>query len=135
VVAGEAPQAFLSALEDVFNTPAAMAVLFDLVSKGNALVEKVEVDATPENVTELRKAVAEFSSLAAILGIDPVTQWPRATAGDDIVAPLVDYLLELRERARRDRDFATADAIRERLGAAGIAVEDRPAGPRWRIAR
>jgi cysteinyl-tRNA synthetase len=43
-------------------------------------------------------------------------------------------LIEQRQEARARKDFATADAIRDRLKAAGIAVEDTPAGPRWELA-
>ena len=51
---------------------------------------------------------------------------PRAGLG-----PLVDTLLELRERARTAKDWATADLIRDRLAAAGIEVRDGAAGPTW----
>jgi cysteinyl-tRNA synthetase len=49
------------------------------------------------------------------------------------VAPLVEALLDLRRAAREARDFATSDAVRDRLAAAGIEVRDTPAGPEWEI--
>jgi cysteinyl-tRNA synthetase len=51
------------------------------------------------------------------------------------VAPYVEALLELRERARQGRDFGTADLIRDRLVAAGVEVRDTPDGPWWLPAR
>jgi cysteinyl-tRNA synthetase len=51
------------------------------------------------------------------------------------VAGLVQLLIELRAEARRQRDFARADQIRERLRALGILLEDRPDGTTWRMGR
>ncbi len=125
---------FREAIEDDFNTPAAMAVLFDLVSSGNPLV--AEVESGGGDASALAEALVTFTSLAAVLGLDPISQWPD-TGGEarDLVAPLVGILLEMREKARADRDFATADLIRARLAEAGIVVEDRPGGARWRVQR
>jgi cysteinyl-tRNA synthetase len=128
--------AFRAAMEDDFNTPGAVAVLFEMVTAGNALVERAESNAAGAT-RELTAHLAAFSGLAATLGLDPVTQWGSDAARDAarVVGPLVEYLLELRERARKARDFETSDEIRKRLAEAGIVVEDRPGGPRWRLAR
>lgn len=58
-----------------------------------------------------------------------------ALAESGLMEQLVDLLLEVREEARRRRDFAQADRIRNRLGELGIVVEDTTAGPRWRRRR
>ncbi|MCA1833545.1 MAG: cysteine--tRNA ligase [Actinomycetota bacterium] len=123
---------FFAALEDDFNTPSAVAVLFELVNAGNVLVEQVEAGGDPRL---LRAHLATFSKMAGVLGLDPLTQWPAEESGAEIVGSLVESLLEMRERAREARDFETADLIRERLVKAGVVVEDRPGGPRWRIKR
>jgi cysteinyl-tRNA synthetase len=129
-------KAFLAALEDDFNTPDAFAILFDLVTRGNVAIEKLEANADDAARTELQRLVATFQYATGVLGLDPIAQWPaEATAANDVVAPLVEYLLELREKARANKDFATADEVRLRLADAGVTVEDRPGGPRWRITR
>jgi len=72
--------------------------------------------------------------MLAVLGLDPVSQWPAA--GSDLT-PVVDALvgvaLQARQAARERKDFAEADRVRDALTAAGIVVEDTAQGPRWRI--
>ncbi len=126
--------AFVAAMQDDFNTPAAIAALFELVSDANPLIEGAE-GGDAEAASGLAACLSTFSSLSAVLGLDPIGQWPHAVAGEQVVAALIEAMLEMREKARADRDFATADLIRGRLIAAGIAVEDRTGGPRWRLAR
>jgi cysteinyl-tRNA synthetase len=124
---------FTAAIEDDFNTPEALAVLFDLVSSGNALLERTDRGDT-EAARELASVHEEFETLAEVLGISPGRDWPRSDDSAGALSPLVEYLLELREEARAAKDFARADEIRDRLSAAGVVVEDRPAGPRWHLA-
>jgi cysteinyl-tRNA synthetase len=123
---------FTAAIEDDFNTPEALAVLFDLVSTANPLIDRSERGDAAAGA-ELASLHGAFSTLASVLGISPASDWPSIQSGA-AVGPLVEYLLELREEARRAKDFAKADAIRERLTAAGVVVEDRPGGARWRLA-
>ena len=52
----------------------------------------------------------------------------------DALSGTVKIVLELREEARRERDFARSDQLRSQLRQAGVALEDTPAGPRWRLA-
>jgi cysteinyl-tRNA synthetase len=73
------------------------------------------------------------------LGTDPFDpHWAAASAGSDeklsaAVSSLVAGLLEERASARANKDFAAADAIRDRLKEAGIELEDTPQGPKWSI--
>ncbi len=71
------------------------------------------------------------------LGLDPVSQWPSADGGNlqAVVDHLVAGALERRAQARREKDWAASDAIRDQLAAAGITVEDTPQGQRWELAR
>jgi cysteinyl-tRNA synthetase len=57
----------------------------------------------------------------------------EAASRERQLAPLVEQLLEQRQRARAEKDFATADAVRDQLAAARVVVEDRPEGPRWYV--
>ena len=120
---------FQAALDDDLNVPAALAVLFDLVAEANPLIVKLEQgDGSVRE--ELADRLATFLGLAGRLGFTPLGDLPDPAA----FRPLLDLLRDLRERARAARDFAAADAIRDRLAEAGIRVEDRPGGPRWHLA-
>jgi cysteinyl-tRNA synthetase len=76
-----------------------------------------------------------------VLGVNPLDpHWAGATTsgqGDATSAldALVQAQLAARQSARAARDFAAADAIRDQLTTAGIAIEDTPSGPRWSLAR
>ncbi|HEX9775230.1 MAG TPA: cysteine--tRNA ligase [Actinomycetota bacterium] len=118
---------FLDAMSDDFNTPEAFAVLHDLLNEANPVLEKVEGGADPQPLAAM---LATFSSLAGVLGLDPVEQWSE-DAANGRMAPLVEALLALRADARAAKDFARADGIRDVLTGAGVVVEDRPAGARW----
>jgi cysteinyl-tRNA synthetase len=120
---------FQAALDDDLNVPAALAVLFDLVAEANPLI--VELERGDASVPDrLSDRLATFLGLAGRLGFTPLDDLPDPKA----FRPLLDLLLDLRERARAARDFAAADAIRDRLAEVGIRVEDRPGGPRWHLA-
>ena len=125
---------FTAAIEDDFNTPEALAVLFDLVSTANPLVERVE-RGDAATAAELSSLADAFESLAEVIGLSPARDWPeRGDRATHALGPLVEYLLQLREEARKAKDYARADAIRDQLAAAGVIVEDRPGGARWRLA-
>jgi cysteinyl-tRNA synthetase len=76
--------------------------------------------------------------MTGLLGLDPLDpHWAEADRSADIasgaLAALVEELLAQRQEARARRDFAAADDVRNRLTAAGIAVEDSPDGPTWSL--
>ncbi|MEC7437974.1 MAG: cysteine--tRNA ligase [Pseudomonadota bacterium] len=112
--------AFLDALKDDLNTPAAMARLHELAGAAN----RGDGDA----------AIALKSS-AAIMGLLGQTGdgWARGDAGADSVGDAeIDAMITARNEARAARDFAAADAIRDELAAVGILLEDGPGGTSWR---
>jgi len=106
---------FAAAIRDDLNAPRALAVAWE-VARSREL-------AAGERWGLLR----EFD---ALLGLDLAHALParEATESD----PAIDALVEARETARRNRDFAESDRIRDALAADGIAIEDTPEGPRWR---
>jgi cysteinyl-tRNA synthetase len=112
-------EAFGDAMDDDLNTPGALAALHELVREGNSAIERGET----ELATQARAAVLKGLE---ILGCDP-TDDQRT----DLVGPLVELLLEQRQAARADKDFARADQIRDRLTEIGVVVEDSPQGARW----
>ncbi|MBI3910809.1 MAG: cysteine--tRNA ligase [Armatimonadetes bacterium] len=122
-------QAFYEAMDDDFNTPAALAALFGLATEMN------RVTAAPSASVALQEAVGQASQtlleLGEVLGLD---FRPPAPAADDLVPRLVELLLSLRQSLRQQKNYAAADEIRFRLQELGIIVEDRPEGPTWRRA-
>lgn len=125
-VLGEHRAAFRAAMEDDLNTPQAIASLFDAVRDVHARGDDVEP-------AWARSAASFFETrLETVLGV-PVA----STGGErrsDLLSGVVEMLLEQRQQARVARDFATADAIRNRLADLGVEVEDSAEDSRWRLA-
>ncbi|RMF97063.1 MAG: cysteine--tRNA ligase [Gammaproteobacteria bacterium] len=118
--------AFIAALEDDLNTPRALAALFELardVHRRDAAEERAALAAR-------LRASAEFLGL---LAADPA-DWFTAGATASLPAEEIEQRLAQRAQARAQKDFATADRIRDELAAAGILIEDVPGGTRWRRA-
>ncbi len=132
------PAAFVSAMDDDLATPAATAVIHEHVRSGNTAL------AAGDKAGALAAALA-VRAMADLLGFDPLdAAWSAgpgsASAATDPARLVLDALvgseLAARARARKERDFAVADAIRDRLTAAGVLVEDTPDGAaRWTLAR
>jgi cysteinyl-tRNA synthetase len=128
---GDVPAAFAAALDDDLGTPAGLAVLHDTVREGNIALAAGDDEGA-------RVALGAVRAMAAVIGVDPLDpHWGFGTAADDRYREALDVLvraeLDRRAQARKERDFAAADAIRHRLAAAGIAVEDTSDGARWTL--
>ena len=119
---------FEAAMNDDLNTSIALSVLFELVRLANKLLE--EADTTAETFNAVDDL---FSRLGGdCLGIVK-EEYPETVAADEkLVDELVGTIIEQRSDARNRRDFAAADAIREKLEKAGIVLEDKPDGTTWR---
>ncbi len=138
---------YQSALRRDLNTAEARAAIFDLVRKANAAADAGLVGQA--NAEAILDALARFDSVFQVLGDrdDELTgaalDWAeREGRLDQVPAEIraqrslsdaqVDALIEERGRARRSRNFARSDAIREELSAKGIVIEDAKDGVRWR---
>jgi cysteinyl-tRNA synthetase len=124
---------FVTAMDDDLGTPAAVAVIYDLVREGNKLLTGDAGD--PD---ALRGTAASVRAMLDVLGLDPADPaWGGSSGSEDRLKDAVDVLvrglLEQRNEARAAKDFATADAIRDRIKAAGIEIEDTPNGPQWSL--
>ncbi|WP_310962276.1 cysteine--tRNA ligase [Nocardioides terrisoli] len=121
---------FVEAMDDDLGTPAAVAALFEVMREGNKLLSGDDTDA-------LRGSAASVRAMLDVLGLDPADPaWDQRGSDDRLthaVDVLVAGLLEQRSQAREAKDWAMADAIRDRIKEAGIEVEDTADGPRWTI--
>jgi cysteinyl-tRNA synthetase len=128
---GSLPAAFAAALDDDLGVPLALAVVHDAVTEGNtALADR--------DLSGVLKQLASVRAMLAVLGLDPLAApWASASGADlrPVIDALVAVALEQRAAARARKDYAAADAIRNRLAAAGIRIEDTPDGPRWDLDR
>ncbi len=126
-------QKFLDAMDDDFNTGGGIGVLFDILRILNRFIEekKLESSNDPEGKAELQAATTVLKEITQILGIFRKAPKSEVTADDGLTDALMAILIELRLAAKKNKDFATADKIRDDLKAAGILLEDRPGGTVW----
>jgi cysteinyl-tRNA synthetase len=127
----EQPGPVTAAMDDDLGTPAAVAVLHDAVRQGNR--QLAEGDRTGLAATH-----AAVTAMLGVLGLDPSDPaWGGPSTDDGRLTQAVDVLvrglLEQRAQARESKDWATADAIRDRIKAAGIEIEDTPEGSKWSL--
>jgi cysteinyl-tRNA synthetase len=116
---------FRVALFDDLNAPEALAAMFTFLKRANAALDRGGED--PNALEAARAAFAEMDSVLDIVPEEPVA--------DTALSSWVEEQLVARKAARQSRDFALADAIRKSLEDKGIAIEDSPAGTRWKVLR
>jgi len=112
-------EGFAQALDDDFAVPKALAEIHNVVREGNKAADPVSL-------------AAQVRAMAAVLGVDPGA-WPSSSSNSAALDVLVRAELERRATARAEKDWATADEVRDRLAAAGIEVTDTAEGPQWQV--
>lgn len=117
--AGALNQKFIDAMEDDFNTSDAIAAIFELVKLSNTSCNGESSIAIVKQMKDI------LVKLCAILGI-------KAEKEEQLLASDIEKLIEDRQNARKNRDFARADQIRELLLEKGIVLEDTREGVRWK---
>jgi cysteinyl-tRNA synthetase len=122
--AAEPPEALLAALEDDLNSPKAMAEFFGLARKLNKSGDVAEKQ-------QMAAAMFAAGDLMGLLQTDP-EEWFEGHAEGQISAGEIEALIEQRKQAKAERDFETADSIRDQLAAAGVSIEDGREGTTWR---
>jgi cysteinyl-tRNA synthetase len=130
---------FLAAMDDDFNTAIAIATLFDFVRGVNRFIDQHTLEQPDRAVAgagaerdTLDRMMLTLRELTAVLGL--FVRPPRARsegADEGLLGRLMDLILEIRASARKAKDFATADLVRNRLTEAGIVLEDRADGTGW----
>jgi cysteinyl-tRNA synthetase len=121
----EARRAFADAMQDDLNTAAALGAIFELVRSLNAAIDAGQLGFG--DVPGVRAAFEGFDRVLGILSL-------RRAEDEQPPIPLsdIDRLIEDRNAARRRRDFAAADRIRDDLAAQGVLLEDSASGTRWK---
>ncbi len=124
------PAEFAAAMDDDLGTPGALAVVHGLVREGNTALDAGDAAAAS-------RAASCVRATTGVLGLDPLgadsASGGAADAARQALGSLVGSMLERRQQARKDRDFAAADGLRDELLAAGVAVEDGPDGSTWSL--
>jgi cysteinyl-tRNA synthetase len=118
-----APDAFLEALRDDLNTPQAIATLHEILNEANAT----------DDPALKAKLAGRLKASGALIGV--LHSEPNAWFTGDVTDPAaIEAKILARNQARKSRDFAAADRIRDELLADGIVLEDGPGGTIWRRA-
>jgi len=133
---GQLRERFLAAMDDDFNTGGAIGVLFDLSRTINGFIAQRKLDAGGSADEAARSALTTsmtlLKELAGVLGLFRKPIAKPARPSDELTDQLMKLVIELRAEARRTKNFAIADKIRDGLAALRITLEDRPDGTNWR---
>jgi cysteinyl-tRNA synthetase len=124
----ELPAEFTEQMDDDLNVPAALAVLHESVREGNTALDE-------EQLREAHRLRDEVEAMLAVLGLAP-SDWQRPavdTAAHAALEALVRELIEQRNQARNDKNFALADDIRRRLAVSGIELSDDANTTHWSL--
>lgn len=123
---------FETAMSEDLNVPAALAALHEVVGEGNTLLAK-KADANA-----LRGCLASVRQMLDVLGVDPLSPtWADDSKNAKQLESALDYFVQqsiaVRNAAKESKNFEAADAIRDSLRNAGIALEDTSDGVRWNL--
>jgi cysteinyl-tRNA synthetase len=134
-------QAFSDAMNDDFNSAKALAAIFEIVKKGNKMLDQATDRPDEAMLTELTQIRTDMRAIAGILGIflETPSAWfaakkDKGMADMTVTPEQVEALIAERTQARKDRNFARADEIRDQLQEMNIILEDGPGGTVWRFA-
>ncbi|OQX37501.1 MAG: cysteine--tRNA ligase [Oceanospirillales bacterium LUC14_002_19_P2] len=120
-------QRFFAAMDDDFNTPEALAVLFELVRELNRV--------RSEDASKALPLAALLRKLGGILGILQGEPEAFLKSGADVDEAWIQSMIDQRVAAKKNRDFTEADRIRDELASKGVILEDSREGTTWRIER
>lgn len=147
VSADDLPADFVAAMNDDVNVSGATAAIFTAIRSGNTLLSQLADRADSETAkAEVREALLAVRAMLDTLGLDPLAEpWMSAGAAGGAadgtaespehaaLEALIAEQLNARAEARKAKDFAKADQIRDALTEAGIAIEDGPQGSTWSL--
>lgn len=128
-------QRYLDAMDDDFNTGGAVGALFDLRTKLNAFIGDQKLDTAAgdkSKLTALTAGMTLLKELASILGVFREAKAKPASADDGLLDGLMQLVIQIRADARKNKNFAVADLIRNKLNELKITLEDRTDQTLWR---
>ncbi len=128
-------QRYLDAMDDDFNTGGAVGVLFDLRKTLNAFIGDHKLDTAAADKSKLPALTAGMTllkELASILGVFREAKAKAASADDGLLDGLMQLVIQIRADARKNKNFAVADLIRNKLNELKITLEDRTDQTLWR---
>jgi cysteinyl-tRNA synthetase len=128
---------FEDAMDDDFNTAKALSVLHDIVSAIHELRTEInDAQIDPDSKMSLMAAIKIYRSLLLemldILGLDPALGKKSHALEGEAVGPLIQILINIREKARKEKAWSIADEVRNQLLEIGIILEDHPQGTIWK---
>ena len=122
-------RAYFAAMDDDFNTPAALGVLFEMVAEVNR-ARDTDID----RARELGKLIVKLGNFLGILYSTP-NEFLMGTESSDVDKNEIENLIKEREIARDEKNWQRADEIRAQLSDMKVVVEDGASGSKWRIDR
>lgn len=122
---------FTAAMDDDLNTSVALAAVWGLAREINSRLDELGTQAITE--AEAQAALEALDRMDGVLGLLSLAAREEAARVDEGLAAWVDERLAARQEARRSRDFALADRIRDEITARGVVLEDTPTGTRWKV--
>ena len=133
---------FEDAMDDDFNTPKALAVIFNYIGKINELLDKGinanEAKTLRENLVRMCNVLTLLQGMEVEIKLDSLIgileKYAKGYKAKD-VEDAIDHLLSIREKARKEKNWALADAIRSDLQSVGLEIEDTKEGTIWRKKR
>ena len=130
--AEELRKAFYEAMDDDFNTALAISQMFALSKDINIYYQEVANGTKAFDAADFKKVAAVYKEMAEIIGI--FEQQEKAAEDDGLTDKLMEIIITLRQDARKEKNWAVADKIRDALKDAGVVLEDTPSGVRWKKA-
>jgi cysteinyl-tRNA synthetase len=139
---------FVEAMDDDFNTAAALATVFEFIKEANSFMEESEGALTRGVKQLIREAESLVVELTGVFGLKIVLPEEKQELPKDILEiaakvgvkssgrtprEVLESVLNVREEARKQQNWTLADEIRESLLKVGVEIEDTPFGPRWKL--
>jgi cysteinyl-tRNA synthetase len=127
---------FLEHMDDDFNTGGGIGVLYELLNALNRFADQRQLEggrAAQDDLRAFQRGALVLKEFSQILGIFAKPPAAKGEGQDQLVSGLMQLLIELRAEARKAKNFALGDQIRNRLTQLGVKLEDLPSGTIWRV--